>query len=168
MTVDPILISDLTLLAVAFASASLAALWLSLVFWTFRDIRRRSRDGLLRVLAALLVAVLFLPGLLIYLILRPPRTLDEEYQQSLEEEALLQSIEEKPLCPACGRRVNEDWAACPGCYTRLKKACQKCGRLMDLPWNLCPYCGTPVPGMRRETLGAEETLAPPQGEFIEQ
>ena len=113
MTIDPVLISNITLVAIAFATAFLVALWISLIFWTFRDIRRRSRDPLLRVLAALVVAVLFLPGILIYLILRPPRTLDEEYQHSLEEEALLQSIEDKPVCPGCTRQVKETWTACP-------------------------------------------------------
>mgnify|MGYP003381496260 CR=1 FL=1 len=33
----------------------------------------------------------------------------QEFQQTLEEEALLQSIEDNPLCPGCGRRVREDW-----------------------------------------------------------
>jgi amino acid transporter len=168
MTLDPILISNITLVAVAFATAFLVALWISLVFWTFRDIRRRSRDPLLRVLAALVVAVLFLPGVLIYLILRPPRTLDDEYQHSLEEEALLQSIEDKPVCPGCARQVKEAWTACPTCYTRLKKTCHKCGQPMDLAWNLCPFCGTPVPGMRRENLTMDEALSPIPGEGEEQ
>ncbi len=160
MTFDPALLNNISLVAIAFASAFLIALWISLVFWTFRDIRRRSRDPLLRVLAALVAAVLFLPGVLIYLVMRPPRTLDEEYQHTLEEEALLQSIEDKPLCPGCGRQVKEDWIACPTCFTRLKKTCQKCTRNMDLAWNLCPYCGTPVPGMRRESLTVDEVLSP--------
>jgi len=168
MTLDPILISNITLVAVAFATAFLVALWISLVFWTFRDIRRRSRDPLLRVLAALVVAVLFLPGILIYLILRPPRTLDDEYQHSLEEEALLQSIEDKPVCPGCARQVKETWTACPTCYTRLKKTCHKCSQPMELAWNLCPFCGTPVPGMRRENLTLDEALAPIPGEGEEQ
>ena len=95
-------------------------------------------------------AVLFLPGVLVYLILRPPQTLEEEFERTLEEEALLQSIEDNALCPGCGRRVREDWVACPNCHTRLKKPCHQCGKLNELAWNLCPYCGTPAPGMRRE------------------
>jgi RNA polymerase subunit RPABC4/transcription elongation factor Spt4 len=121
----------------------LSALWLSLIIWTYRDIRRRARDPLARILAVLVVAVLFLPGILVYFILRPQRTLEEEFQQTLEEEALLQSIEDNAVCPGCGRRVREEWVACPSCYTRLKKPCHQCGRLMELPWNLCPFCGTP-------------------------
>ncbi len=158
MTVDPTLLSTLILVVTGFAAAFTAALWLSLLIWTFRDIRRRSRDPLARILAVLVVAVLFLPGLLVYFILRPPRTLEEEFQQTLEEEALLQSIEDNTVCPGCGRRVHEDWVACPNCYTRLKKTCHQCGKSMELSWNLCPYCGTPAPGMRRENLTIDEAL----------
>lgn len=158
MTLDPTLVSSLVLVAVGFAAAFLTALWLSLIIWTYRDIRRRARDRFARVLAVLVVAVLFLPGVLVYLILRPSRTLEEEFQQTLEEEALLQSIEDNPVCPGCGRRTRDDWVACPNCHTRLKKACHQCGRLMELPWNLCPYCATPAPGMRRENLTLDEAM----------
>lgn len=158
MTFDPTQLSTLVLIGIGFATAFLSALWLSLIIWTFRDIRRRSRDPLARILAVLVVTVLFLPGILVYFILRPPRTLEEEFQQTLEEEALLQSIEDHTLCPGCGRRVQEDWVACPSCYTRLKKSCHQCGRSMELAWNLCPYCGTPAPGMRRENLTIDDAI----------
>ncbi len=108
----------------------------------------------------LVVAVLFLPGIVVYLILRPQRTLEEEYQQTLEEEALLRAIEETPACPGCGRRTKDDWLVCPHCHTKLKKPCHHCGYLMDLPWNLCPHCGTEAPGMRRERLTLDEALQP--------
>jgi RNA polymerase subunit RPABC4/transcription elongation factor Spt4 len=84
--------------------------------------------------------------------------LEEEYQKTLEEEALLQSIEERPTCPGCGGRIKDNWMVCPSCYTRLKKTCHECGRLMELPWNLCPYCGRATPGMRRENLTMEDAL----------
>lgn len=159
MTFDPTLLSTIALIITAFAAAFLVALWVSLMIWTYRDIRRRARDPLARVLAVLVVGVLFLPGLLVYFILRPQRTLEEEFQQTLEEEALLQSIEDNAVCPGCGRRTRDDWVACPNCYTRLKKPCHACGKLMDLPWNLCPFCGTPAPGMRRENLTVDEAMA---------
>lgn len=159
MTFDPTLLSTIALIVTAFAAAFLVALWVSLMIWTYRDIRRRARDPLARVLAVLVVGVLFLPGLLVYFILRPQRTLEEEFQQTLEEEALLQSIEDNAVCPGCGRRTRDDWVACPNCYTRLKKPCHSCGKLMDLPWNLCPFCGTPAPGMRRENLTVDEAMA---------
>ena len=150
MTLDPTFLSGLTLILTGLAGAFLVALWLALVIWTYRDMRSRHRDRLVHILAALMVALLTLPGVLVYLILRPARTLEEEYQQTLEEEALLQSIEDQSVCPGCERHTREDWLICPSCNTKLRKRCHSCGRLMELPWNLCPYCGTPAPGMRKE------------------
>lgn len=135
--------------------ALLAALWLSLIIWTFRDMRLRSRDPFAQILAALVVAALPGVGLLIYVILRPPETLAEAYERALEEEALLQEIEERPACPGCSRTVEANWMLCPHCHTRLKKVCPDCNSLMELQWNLCPFCGnrqidpylaTPAPG----------------------
>lgn len=168
MDFDPTSLSNFMLFVAAWGGAFIAALWLSLVIWSYRDIRQRARDPLARILAVLVVAVLFLPGIVIYLILRPPRTMEEEYQHSLEEEALLQSIEESSLCPGCGRRTRENWTVCPNCHTKLRKACHQCGKLMELPWNLCPYCGAAAPGMRREGLTLDEALRPiPVGEAEE-
>lgn len=158
MTLDPVFLSSLILVLTAFAGAFIIALWVSLVIWTYRDIRARARDPLIQTLAALLVAVLNLPGVLVYLILRPPRTLEEEYQRTLEEEALLQALEDLPLCPGCERRVKEDWQVCPNCHTKLKKTCHNCSKFMELSWNICPFCGAPAPGMRVESTSMSDAL----------
>jgi RNA polymerase subunit RPABC4/transcription elongation factor Spt4 len=121
--------------------ALLAALWISLIIWTFRDMRSRSRDPFAQILAALVVALLPIVGLIVYLILRPPETLAEAYERALEEEALLQEIEERPACPGCSRTVDSHWILCPHCHTRLRKLCADCNSLMDLHWTLCPHCG---------------------------
>ena len=92
MDVDPLSLRNFMLILSAWGGAFLAALWLSLVIWTYRDIRQRARDPLARILAVLVVAVLFLPGILIYLILRPPHTLEDDYQHTLEEEALAERL----------------------------------------------------------------------------
>ncbi len=158
MTFDPTFLSNSLLVLTAFGGAFLAALWVSLVVWTYRDIRSRARDPLVQILSALLVAVLNLPGVLVYLILRPTRTLEEEYQRTLEEEALLQALEDLPLCPGCERRVKDDWQVCPNCHTKLKKTCHNCAKFMELSWNICPFCGTPAPGMRVESTSVDEAL----------
>jgi len=160
MTLDPALIKQLSIYLTGFGAAFLAALWLSLIFWVLRDIRARTRDPFMRILAVVIAVLLFLPGILIYLILRPPRTLEEEYQRTLEEEALLQTVEDAPVCPGCNRRVQLDWIACPNCHTRLKKVCEHCGKMIELPWNLCPYCGTPVAGMRGDSAGNTDQWVP--------
>ncbi len=125
----------------AILGAFLAAIWLSLIIWTFRDMRARSRDPFAQILATLVVALLPGVGLIVYLILRPPETLAEAYERALEEEALLQEIEERPACPGCSRTVDNNWLLCAHCHTRLRKACPDCNALMELQWNICPHCG---------------------------
>jgi RNA polymerase subunit RPABC4/transcription elongation factor Spt4 len=130
---------------VALTVAFMTAAWISAVIWAFRDIRARSRDIFAHILATLLVLLFFplfpVPGLILYLILRPRETLAEVYERTLEEEALLQGIEERLACPGCNRSIHEDFLFCPTCHTRLKKACVECGRLLHLKWSICPYCG---------------------------
>ena len=127
---------------VVYVGVILVVFWVAMVIWAYRDMRARSRDVLAQLFVGLLVAVLNVPGLFIYILLRPRETLSEAYERSLEEEALLQEIEEKPTCPGCGQRVHDDWQACAYCHTRLKKPCYHCTELLELSWNLCPYCAT--------------------------
>ena len=56
--------SFLTIFAAVFG-ALLAALWLSLIIWAFRDMRHRSRDPFAQILAGLLVALLPFIGIII-------------------------------------------------------------------------------------------------------
>ena len=128
----------------AFTAAFLLAIWLSLIVWTFRDVRSRSRD-IFAVLLATLMVVIFGPlGLLLYFLLRPPTTLAELYERSLEEEALLQDLEERVVCPGCRRKIEPDWMVCPDCHAILKRQCVTCGKLLHLRWDICPYCVTAV------------------------
>lgn len=131
-----------TTIFVAVLGALLAAIWLSLVIWTFRDMRLRSRDPFAQLFAALVVAILPIAGIAIYLILRPPETLAHVYERALEEEALLQEIEERPQCPGCSRSIEPGWMICPHCHTHLRQRCPDCSSLLELQWNLCPFCGS--------------------------
>ncbi len=126
---------------IALLGAYFIAFWVSLVVWTFRDIRSRSRDIFAQLLATLMVLVFNLPGLLLYYILRPQQTLTEAYERALEEEALLQDIEGRKSCPSCKHPIEEDYVLCPNCHTQLKNKCSHCGKLMHLKWTVCPYCG---------------------------
>lgn len=158
MSLDPALLNSLLLLLSGFGAAFLVALWISLIVWTYRDVRERTLDRFARILAVLLTAILNLPGLLLYLLLRPSQTLDETYQRSLEEEVLLQTLEEQPQCPGCERRVDPQWIICPSCRTRLKKPCPNCNHLLELAWDLCPYCGWEE--HQRAEKATEESLSP--------
>ncbi len=116
-------------------------LWLALIVWTFTDIRARSRDPIVWIFSVVLSAIP-VGGVIIYLILRPKETLMHAYLRSLEEEALLQEIEERPVCPNCRHRVDSDYMVCPNCMTKLKAQCMSCQRLIELDWTVCPYCAT--------------------------
>jgi RNA polymerase subunit RPABC4/transcription elongation factor Spt4 len=128
------------MMTLALAGAFLVALWASLILWTVRDIRARTHDRLAVILAGILVGILGLPGLLIYALLRPSHTLEETYEETLEEEALLQGLADRATCPGCSRQVQETWQVCPSCGTRLRKPCPSCRKLSDLNWTVCPYC----------------------------
>jgi len=144
----------------ALVGAFFLAFWLSLVIWTFRDIRSRTRDVLAQILATLMVLLFNIPGLLLYFILRPKETLAEAYERALEEEALLQGIEEREICPGCGRKTEPDFLLCPYCHTKLKKACPVCKRLLHLNWNVCPYCGAPQITSSTESVAEAESAEP--------
>jgi RNA polymerase subunit RPABC4/transcription elongation factor Spt4 len=166
-------IQPFVVLFVALTAAFFTALWVSAVIWAFRDIRSRTRDVFAQILATLLVLIFFplfpLPGLILYVILRPRETLSEVYERTLEEEALLQGIEERLACPTCNRRIEEDYVVCPSCHTRLKKSCLSCGRRLHLSWSICAYCGAaqtttgtaPMLQAQPVTLAVEPTVDTP-------
>jgi RNA polymerase subunit RPABC4/transcription elongation factor Spt4 len=114
--------------------------------------RARTRDAFAQLLASLMVLVLGPFGVLLYFVLRPRETLAEKYERSLEEEALLQDIEERHICPGCKQPIDPDYVLCPICHTRLRQPCIHCGRLIHPRWSVCPYCAEsqrPAPGVER-------------------
>jgi RNA polymerase subunit RPABC4/transcription elongation factor Spt4 len=130
-------------LFVGFLGAYLFAVWVSMIVWTVRDIRSRSRDIFAQVLAVALVLIFNVAGLLLYFILRPRETLSEKYERELAEEAMLQDIEERQVCPVCHHKIMSEYLICPNCHTKLHKKCEHCGRILNLKWNVCPYCAQP-------------------------
>lgn len=143
----------------AIGGAYLIALWFVLVVWTYRDIESRSKSVLTQVFSTLLVVLFFVPGVLLYLILRPKETLDQAFQRSLEEEYLLQDLEELPRCPTCHRAVRDDYVLCPHCHAQLRDACPSCSRLVDLRWAVCPYCAAPQSGQPETAVRVEAPAA---------
>ncbi|HEY8695763.1 MAG TPA: zinc ribbon domain-containing protein [Chloroflexota bacterium] len=133
-------IANILQILIAAGVAYFVGFTFALVIWTFRDIQSRSQDVVVQILATLWVAVMNLPGLLIYLILRPSNTLVEAYERSLEEESLLQDIESRLACPSCQLRVQPDFLVCPNCLTQLKKQCANCSKVLLLKWAVCPFC----------------------------
>jgi len=148
---------DLLVVGGLIAGTWLLLLWLSIIVWVYRDIRERTRDLGLQVLAVFVVMMFFpgfnIPGLALYLMMRPRETLEEAYSRSLEEEALLREIGDEGLCPSCRRFVERTWRVCPFCQTQLKDICGECEQLLSFNWVVCPYCTA-------ERKAALRTLAP--------
>lgn len=121
--------------------AYLVLLWAASVLWTYRDIRSRSNDVVVQVLAVSLALLLPFAGLVLHMILRPRQTLSEQYERTLEEQYLRRDLEEPYVCPNCQRGVEPDFVLCPHCHTSLRRRCDSCHRVIDLTWAVCPYCG---------------------------
>jgi RNA polymerase subunit RPABC4/transcription elongation factor Spt4 len=120
-------------------------LWLASAYWAFRDMQLRSENPVLPYLASALIVlftpVLFLFGVIVYKIIRPHEKIGEVYERNLAEEALLAEVEAIKTCPACHKRIHEEWIICPACRTRLNRVCPNCERLVGLDWSLCAWCG---------------------------
>jgi RNA polymerase subunit RPABC4/transcription elongation factor Spt4 len=166
---------DAARFAVVGLVAYLLVLWVAALVWTYRDSAARSRDPMMQAIAMALVLVFNLPGLLVYLILRPKATLIDTYDRQLEAEALLHEIQDQATCPACRRKIEHDYVACPFCRTTLRTPCDNCARPMSSTWVLCPYCGrdqtiatsanapasAPPPGAPRVKRASTATYTPP-------
>lgn len=129
--------SAVSVLLVYFSIFSLA-----IAIWTFRDSRRRSRNWLVHFFAVVLVLTLNLPGLLLYLLIRPAETLAQTYDRHLEEASILQELDNQLACPRCKKTIQADYHFCPHCAIQLRKACRQCNAALSALWKACPFCGT--------------------------
>jgi Double zinc ribbon len=135
-------------LAVDLLILFIAVLYLSLVYWTFADARRRIEDPIL-IYCATAAAVFPFVGPIIYMVLRPPEYLEDVHERELETqaaEARLHQIDQS-LCPHCDYRIEADFVRCPSCLRKLKERCVNCSRPLDQTWTICPYCEADVPGI---------------------
>ncbi|MCA9859875.1 MAG: zinc ribbon domain-containing protein [Thermomicrobiales bacterium] len=148
----------------ALAGGYLVVLWFALVVWTYRDIGSRSQSVVTQIFATLMSLLFFVPGTLLYLLMRPRNTIDEAFQRSLEEEYLLQDIEETSLCPSCQRQVSDDYILCPHCQTNLKQPCTSCNTLIKVGWPICPYCGS---DQSEQAISIRERVEPPDERYLE-
>jgi RNA polymerase subunit RPABC4/transcription elongation factor Spt4 len=127
---------------VAALGAFLFAFWIAMGIWTFHDIRQRTRDWLVIILAVALVLLFPIIGLILYMMIRPKATLADVYDRALEEEALLRELEQTAACHNCGVPVKEAWVYCPNCHNQLQHSCPSCGNLVRNEWEICVFCGS--------------------------
>ena len=145
--------------------AYVVVLWIGTAFWTYRDIRSRTQDGWTHAISVMLVLVFNLPGLLLYMVVRPRETLNEVYERRIEAEALMRDLPPAPAtCPSCRQDVRDDFLVCPTCKTRLREACANCSRPLEVSWATCPYCTSPGPnagGSSPSTATRRAASSPP-------
>jgi Double zinc ribbon len=139
-------------------------LYLSLIYWTYADARRRIADPML-VGCATAASLFPFVGTIVYMILRPPEYIEDVRERELEvqaAEARLHDLDYS-LCPHCDYRIEKDFVRCPSCLRKLKERCVSCSRPLDQAWTICPYCETEVASAtparrsrRRRTAAAAE------------
>jgi RNA polymerase subunit RPABC4/transcription elongation factor Spt4 len=165
-TINKIIGSPLWMLALYIFLFCLVVLWLVLVFWTFKDARKRIDDPIIVAVAVLTSLVLPYMGTLVYAILRPAEYLAEARERELEMRAMEQELHTLRACPSCGGIVKPDYLACPNCRRPLRSACAYCDRVLEPGWKLCPYCGRDV-STRRVPPPVEPAVGSTAG-FIDQ
>lgn len=136
----------------AISAAFAIALWFALAVWAYRDISRRTESASVQIASTLLVALGFVPGAIVYLLLRPRETLDDRRQRIVEETYLEQELANLIACPECDTLVRDDFVYCPTCGTQLREFCPSCGKSVDISWRVCAYCGESI---REHTIIAE-------------
>jgi RNA polymerase subunit RPABC4/transcription elongation factor Spt4 len=119
----------------------LVVLWLALVFWTYKDARKRIDDPIIIAVAVLTSLLLPYMGTLVYAILRPAEYLAEARERELEVRAMEQELQIMRACPSCGEAIRPEYVACPSCRRPLRSTCPACERVLEPGWKLCPYCG---------------------------
>jgi hypothetical protein len=148
-------------------------LYLSLIYWTYADARRRILDPML-VGCATAASLFPFVGTIVYMILRPPEYLEDVRERDLEMQAAEARLHEfdHGLCPHCDYRVERDFIRCPSCLRKLKERCVSCSRPLDQAWTICPYCETEVAGAtaaarrtRRRRASTESDLTDPGRPF---
>jgi len=156
-TINKIISSPLWTLALYVLAFCLAALWLALVFWTFKDARKRIDDPIIVVVAVLTSLVLPFMGTVIYAILRPAEYLAETRERELEVRAMEQELQIMRACPSCGELIRPEYVACPNCRRTLRSVCPACERVQEPGWKLCPYCGHDARAKRVAPPADEDT-----------
>lgn len=134
----------------------------AMVFWLFRDARRRDSVpflwGLLGAVALIIGAfigfgqsawgftavggatlALVLVVLFAYTLLRPAEFAADANERELSQR-LLEAELETNACPSCGGGIEVDYLICPNCNVTLRSPCDYCGRPIKPTWNICPYC----------------------------
>lgn len=138
--------------------AILVALWLALVYWTYKDAKRRISDPLMIGIAVAASFIFPYFGTLFYAILRPPEYIEDVEERELEIQARRMELGGLSYrCPSCQTMVRDDFLSCPKCRRRLKSRCANCKKPLEPEWRICPFCETDASD---SLAGKEEEIFP--------
>lgn len=144
--------SFLKLLAVYFF-----IVWIAIIVWVTKDIINRTNNILYQIFSILTVLIWTPLWIVVYLLIRPSKTLFEKYYEEVQlddeeswdfelekdetQEVEIKKVISKTNCPECNYEINSDYKFCPNCRKELKKFCIWCSKEINPEWTLCPYCG---------------------------
>lgn len=122
----------------------LGIFWFVLVGWVWIDSGERTSNRKARIVYMLLVLILNIPGLIIYLIVRPSETIEQIYWADLERRYLKYETAELGDCPECGSQLFPGYHFCANCGCDIKKKCPSCGVMISKAAKYCAHCGAKV------------------------
>lgn len=124
-------------------------IWVAVIIWVIKDITNRTDSFLFQLFSIFLVIILTPLGILIYLIIRPSKTLYDKYYDEIESNLdifwsiIKEKMDvdlEKIHCYMCKKPVWMDFSYCPHCKASLIKQCDNCDKKLYSWWIHCPYC----------------------------
>lgn len=122
----------------------IAILWIAIILWVTKDITNRTNNVALQIVCISLVIFLTpIFGLVMYLIVRPGKTLIERYYEEFELDLINDEEQSKEVehCPYCTAKTETSFNFCTVCAKEIVKHCTGCKKNVRVNWAACPYCG---------------------------
>ena len=131
--------------------------WVVVTSWIWVDSDERTTNKWIRIFYVV-IGMIPIFGWIIYLIVRPPETIDEIYWGDLERRYLKYEAKDLGDCPKCGTQLYPGYIFCPNCKKRIKIKCAKCGVYVDLDSKYCTHCGNQLKNLvvKEEEISHEE------------
>lgn len=115
--------------------ALIALSWAGMVSYVSKDSEKRFETEKARLFFTIFTLFSYLGGFLVYLLVRPGKTLQEKKYEKYLEETKLSSI-----CPSCGRVLKDEFSFCPACGKEVARNCPNCENKVKKDWEFCPNC----------------------------
>ncbi len=114
-------------------------LWLAVLAWVLKDITTRTQNFLTIFFFLTFILIGNVPALVIYLLLRPEKTLEEGKTNDLFHASVFD--QNVTSCHHCHTLVRSDFKFCPNCSVDLLKLCPDCNYQLNPLWKYCINCG---------------------------